>query len=64
MWQPSARPSLIVHSIAFPFGTGSVPGCARQTGHVCVFGGSPKSTEQRQNIFVSRLQMDVDLAAR
>src|SRR5919201_6226680 len=52
MSQPSASPSLIVHSIAVRFGAGSVPGCARQTGHVCVFSGSPKDVSQRQNIFV------------
>src|SRR5919201_602505 len=52
MWQPSARPSLIVHSIARSFGTGSAPGCARQTGHVRVFGSPPKTFAQRQNIFV------------
>src|SRR3954469_11386503 len=52
MSQPSARPSLIVCSIARSFGTGSAPGCARQTGHVCVFGSPPYSSAQRQNIFV------------
>src|SRR5207248_10980917 len=51
-WTPTARPSLTVHSIAFAFGTGSAPGCARQTGHVRVFGAAPKPTSQRQNIFV------------
>src|SRR5919202_1368792 len=52
MRQPSASPSLSVHSIAVRFGTGSAPGCARQTGHVRVFSGNPKPTSQRQNIFV------------
>src|ERR687885_11289 len=52
MWQSSARPSLIVHSIARSFGTGSAPGCARHTGHVRVFGSPPKPASQRQNIFV------------
>src|SRR5881275_3644146 len=52
MSQPSARPSLIVHSTALRFGTGSAPGCARQTGHVRVFGSAKYSTGQRQNIFV------------
>src|SRR5918911_1422601 len=52
MWQSSARPSLIVHSIARSFGTGSAPGCARQTGQVRVFGSPPKPASQRQNIFV------------
>src|SRR3954465_2596270 len=50
--QPSARPSLIVGSIARLFGTGSAPGCARQTGHVLVFSPAPYSSAQRQNIFV------------
>src|SRR5436190_13191555 len=52
MSHPSARPSLIVHSIARSFGTGSAPGCARQTGHVRVFGSPPKPASQPQNIFV------------
>src|SRR5919109_4387020 len=52
MWQSSARPSLSVHSTTSSFGTGSAPGCARQTGHVCVFGSPPKPLSQRQNIFV------------
>src|SRR5918911_133476 len=52
MSQPSARPSLIVHSTARSFGTGSEPGCARQTGHVRVLGGAPYASSQRQNIFV------------
>src|SRR5579872_3376035 len=34
------------------FGTGSAPGCARQTGHVCVFGSAKYASSQRQNIFV------------
>src|SRR3954452_12448900 len=52
MSQPSARPSLIVHSTAFRLATGSAPGCARQTGHVRVFGSAKYSSSQRQNIFV------------
>src|SRR5436305_12861685 len=52
MRQPSASPSLIVHSTARSLGTGSAPGCARQTGHVCVFGSAPNPLAQRQNIFV------------
>src|SRR5438874_1738317 len=52
MSQPSARPSLTVHSIARSLGTGSAPGCARQTGHVRVLGSPPKRFSQRQNIFV------------
>src|SRR5215207_3389356 len=52
MSQPSARPSLIVHSIARRLGTGSDPGCPRQTGHVWVFAAAPNPDSQRQNIFV------------
>ena len=52
MSQPSAWPRRIVISIARRFGTGSVPGCARQTGHVCEFSGAKYSSAQRQNIFV------------
>src|SRR5579864_6535532 len=50
--QSSASPSLIVYSIARPFGTGSAPGCARHTGHVSEFSCAPYSSAQRQNIFV------------
>src|SRR5262245_57261808 len=52
MSEPRARPSLIVHSTAVRFGTGSAPGCARQTGQVRVFGVAPQPASQRQNIFV------------
>src|SRR5919201_2763745 len=52
MSQPSASPSLIVHSTAVSFGTGSAPGKARHTGHVRVFGASPQTFSQLQNIFV------------
>src|ERR1044071_7593016 len=52
MSQPSARPSLIVHSTALRFATGSAPGCARQTGHVRVFGSAKYSSSQRQKILV------------
>src|SRR3954451_12748572 len=38
--------------IAFALITGSEPGRPRQTGHVWVFGGSPKVSSQPQNIFV------------
>src|SRR5207249_5913644 len=48
----SACPSLIVHSTAVAFGTGSAPGKARHTGHVRVFGSPPKPASQSQNIFV------------
>src|SRR3954454_17842367 len=56
MSQPSARPSLIVHSTALRFATGSAPGYARQTGHVRVFGSAKYSSSQRQNIFVRVLR--------
>jgi len=39
--------------IASRLGTGSVPGCPRHTGHVCVFGGAPKTFAHEQNIFVA-----------
>src|SRR5436190_5153677 len=42
----------MVSSVARPFATGSVPGWARQTGHVHVFTSAPYSSSQRQNIFV------------
>jgi hypothetical protein len=50
--QPSASPSLSVHSTAVSFGVGSAPGKARQTGQVCVFGSVANVFGQRQNIFV------------
>ena len=37
---------------AWAFATGRLPGRPRQTGQVCVFGGSPKDSSQPQNIFV------------
>src|SRR5438094_504698 len=43
----------MVLSMAARFGTGREPGCPRQTGHVCVFGGAPNSFTQPQNIFVA-----------
>src|SRR5437773_9708715 len=52
MWQLRACPSLIVHSTAVSFGTGSAPGNARHTGQVRVFGSPPKPDSQPQNIFV------------
>src|SRR5215207_10300792 len=52
MSQPSARPSLIAHSMAVLFATGRVPGCARQVGQVRVFSSSPQTFSQLQNIFV------------
>ena len=48
---------------ACAFATGRLPGRPRQTGQVCVFGGSPKDSSQPQNIFVRGLQLDVDLQA-
>src|SRR5256885_2987109 len=52
MRQSSACPSLIVHSTAVAFGTGSAPGKARHTGHVRVFGPPPNPASHPQNIFV------------
>src|SRR2546430_10424119 len=52
MRQLSAWPSLIVHSTAVSFGTGSAPGNARHTGHVRVFGSPPNPASQPQNILV------------
>ncbi len=49
--QLSARPILIVYSIALALATGNAPGRARQTGQVCVLGAAPKSVAQPQNIF-------------
>jgi hypothetical protein len=49
--QFSAKPIKIVDSIAFSLTTGSAPGRAKQTGHVCVFGSAPKIVLQPQNIF-------------
>jgi hypothetical protein len=37
--------------MAVAFTTGSAPGSAKQTGHVCVFGSAPKVVLQEQNIF-------------
>jgi hypothetical protein len=42
-----------MRAIASRFGTGSVPGCPRHTGHVWVFGSAPKTFAQGQNIFVA-----------
>src|SRR5712672_723450 len=42
--------------MARAFGTGSAPGCARQTGQVCVFSAPPYSSSQRQNILVRVLR--------
>ena len=53
MLQLSARPILILDSIAFSFTTGNAPGSAKQTGQVWVFGSAPKTVEQPQNIFDS-----------
>jgi hypothetical protein len=51
MEQLSARPILIVDSIAVALTTGSAPGSAKQTGHVCVFGSPPNTVLHEQNIF-------------
>src|SRR5438034_11393218 len=45
----------MIRRIASAFGTGSDPGCPMQTGHVSVFGSSPKVLRQPQNIFVAVL---------
>src|ERR1700751_1900276 len=42
--------------MARAFGTGNAPGCARQTGQVCVFSAAPYSSSQRQNILVRVLR--------
>ena len=47
--QPDLRPKWIARALT----TGSEPGRPRQTGQVCVFGGSPKLSSQPQNIFVA-----------
>ena len=59
--QPSASPTRSAWSTASRFSTGSIPGCARQTGQTLVFGASPKRFRQRQNIFVAVAQLHVDL---
>jgi hypothetical protein len=51
--QLRAEPILAIHSIAFPFVTGSAPGSAKQVGHTLTLGSSPKPTLQPQNIFDS-----------
>ena len=50
--QFSARPILIVYSIAVRLITGSEPGRPRQTGQTWVFGSAPKPVGQPQNILV------------
>ena len=42
----------MIREIASRFGTGSVPGCPRQTGQVWVFGSAPNAFVHAQNIFV------------
>ena len=49
--QFSARPILIVYSIAARLATGSEPGRPRQTGQTAAFGCAPNSVGQPQNIF-------------
>src|SRR5690606_35213599 len=53
MEQFSARPILIVDSIALALATGSDPGSARQVGQTCELGGAPNVVLQPQNIFDS-----------
>src|SRR5271163_1836073 len=43
------RPRCTARALA----TGRLPGSPRQTGHVCVLGGSPKDSSQPQNILVA-----------
>ena len=50
--QPSASPIISAVVDARALSTGSAPGRPRQTGQVCVLGGSPKDSWQPQNIFV------------
>src|SRR5436190_22457382 len=50
--EPSASPIFSAKWTARALATGSAPGSPRQTGQVCVFGGSPNDTSQPQNIFV------------
>ena len=49
---PSAIPTFTIRAIASRLGTGSDPGCPRQTGQVRVFGSAPNSLRQPQNILV------------
>ena len=46
----SAMDAFIAYSTAWRFSTGRTPGCPRQTGQVCEFGGAPKEVEQPQKI--------------
>ena len=48
-------------SIARRFGTGSAPGNARHTGHVCVFGSPPEAVRAAAEHLRARLQLHVDL---
>ena len=49
---PRATPTFTIRAIASRLGTGSDPGCPRQTGHVRVLGSAPNSLRQPQNILV------------
>src|SRR6202030_2648962 len=51
--EPSASPIIRPKCTARSLATGRLPGRPRQTGHVCVFGGSPNDSSQPQNIFVT-----------
>src|SRR6188472_1223797 len=53
MAESSARPILMIRAIASRLGTGSVPGCPRHTGQVCVLGGAPNTLAHEQNILVA-----------
>src|SRR4029079_19346454 len=49
MSQLKARPSRMAKSIAFLFITGKVPGCAKETALMFVFGALPKEVLSPQN---------------
>ena len=48
----SASATISAKCTACALTTGSVPGWPRQTGQVCVLGGSPNDSAHEQNIFV------------
>lgn len=50
MCEPSASPSLMAHSTAFLFITGSVPGSAMSTAQAWVLGSAPKAVLARLKI--------------
>ena len=48
---------------ASPFGTGSIPGCARQTGQTFVFGGVAEAVRAAAEHLRARRELHVDLEA-